>query len=757
MINFRYIFLFLIIVLNLNGKSLEKVSIQLDWLHQFQFAGYYIAKEKGFYKEEGLDVDIKEFNFDVDLVNDLLKGQSNYAVGKSSLIIDRLQNKKIILLAAIYQDSPMILLSLKNSNILTPKNLKDKKVMLTSDAISAAAINSMIISQGIKLNQINFIPHSFKLEDLINGKTDAMGCYISNEPYILKQKGIDYNILNPSDFGFDFYGGIFFTSEKELNQYPLRVKKMYKATLRGWQYAFKNINETANLIYNNFNTQNKSLESLIYEGEILKKLSKIEQGLLGNLNQNKLEEIKRLFLLLGVSKNYQNLNINDIIYNPLKINFTSEEKKYLENTNIKLYTNTNFPPFTMKDISGLKGIEIDYWKIINKKLKKEPLFEIENNNKILTKKIKENKNSVKFAFANYDLNEKVQTTDTITKINIAIATLNDKPFISNPQELEGKNVGISKFASYYQSLKNKYPNINFIEVKNLKENLNYLSKGKIYASIDKLPALSYNITQNSLTNIKISGTIGEPSNIKLLVNNDNKLLLNILNKVITSISQDDISAINNKYYSVIYQTSIDYSWIYKVVIPLIVIILIIIITNRRLKIEIKKRKTIEEELHKIVDTDGLTNIYNRRKIESLINLEIKRSNKYSNDLSIIFFDIDDFKKINDKFGHKIGDKILINLSKVVSNSIRKNDYFGRWGGEEFVIILPNTTIIKAEEIADKIKNTIYTYNFEIDKNISCSFGVTQFQSNDDEDSIITRVDNAMYEVKKDGKNSVKVV
>ena len=98
-------------------------------------------------------------------------------------------------------------------------NLKDKKVMLTSDAISAAAINSMIISQGIKLSQIKFIPHSFKLEDLINGTTDAMGCYLSNEPYILKQKGIDFNILNPSDFGFDFYGGIFFTSEEELTKY----------------------------------------------------------------------------------------------------------------------------------------------------------------------------------------------------------------------------------------------------------------------------------------------------------------------------------------------------------------------------------------------------------------------------------------------------------------------------------------------------------------------------------------------------------
>jgi len=757
MIFFRFIFILFFIVLNSYGKELEKVSIQLDWLHQFQFAGYYVAKEKGYFQDVGLDVDIKEFDYDVDLVQDTLQGRSTYAVGKSSLIIDRLENKKVILLSAIYQNSPMVLISLKNSKIDTIKDLKNKKVMLTPDAVSAAAIHSMAISQGVKLNDIKFIPHSFKLEDLINGKTDAMGCYLSNEPYLLQQKGIEFNIFNPSEYGFDFYGGIFFTSEKELTQNPLRVKKMYKATLKGWEYAFKNIEETANLIYTKYNTQNKSLASLIYEGNVLKKLAGFDQGSLGKIDINRIEEIKRLYLLLGVTKNNLNLNLNDIIYNPQKINFTQEEKEFISNNNFTLLTNTNFPPFTMKKDNMLKGLEIDYWNLINKKLKKEPLFHVSNENKKLTKKVSEEKNYVKYAYAFYDFNDKYNTTDPITSIKLAIATLNNKPFISSIEELFGKKVAMSKHSDYFNKYKTQYPQIEFVGVPNINKNLELLKNGKVYASIDKLPALSYHITQSNLTNIKISGTIGEPFKIRLLVDKSEPLVLNILNKVIATISKDEISEINNKYYSVIYQTSIDYSWIYKVVIPLIAIMMIIIITNRKLKIEILKRKEIEEELNNIVNTDVLTNIYNRRKLEFLINIEIERAKRYNKDLSIIFFDIDNFKQINDELGHKTGDKVLVKLANTVTNNIRKIDHFGRWGGEEFVIILPETNNFNASEVAYLLRDKIYSADFGIENNITCSFGVTQYKDDDTEDSIITRVDNAMYDVKKSGKNGVKVV
>ncbi len=116
--------IYTIFLLSISLNASQKVSLQLDWLHQFQFAGYYMAKEKGYYKEKGIEVEIKEYKKGVNLTKDVLDLKSDYAVGKSSLIIDRLEGKKIILLSAIYQSSPMVLISLEKANIKKVQDFK---------------------------------------------------------------------------------------------------------------------------------------------------------------------------------------------------------------------------------------------------------------------------------------------------------------------------------------------------------------------------------------------------------------------------------------------------------------------------------------------------------------------------------------------------------------------------------------------------------------------------------------------------------
>ena len=258
----KIIFIFLLFVITLNAQSNDKITLYLDWLNQFQFAGYYVAKENGYYDASGLDVDIKEFNYNSNILKNLMSEEASYGVGKSSLIVDKFDGNNIVLLSTIFQTSPMVLISLKSSNIETPKDLKDKKVMITDDAISSATINSMIVSQGVKLNEITVQKHSFDINDLINKKTDSMACFLSNEPYVLEKLNIKYNILNPNNYNFDFYEGILYTSEKELLNNPSRVQNFNKASLKGWEYAFNHIEETAKLIHEKYNSQNKSLDSL---------------------------------------------------------------------------------------------------------------------------------------------------------------------------------------------------------------------------------------------------------------------------------------------------------------------------------------------------------------------------------------------------------------------------------------------------------------------------------------------------------------
>lgn len=748
----------IIFLLNLNAKELDKVSLQLDWLHQFQFAGYYIAKEKGYFQEENLDVNIKEFDFGINLLEDVLNSKSEYAVGKSSLIIDKLDGKEVVLLAAIYQNSPMVLISLKKSNINSPLQLKDKKVMLTPDARSAASINSMIISQGLQLKDINFQPHSFKLDDLINGTTDAMGCYLSNEPYILEQKGIEFTVHNPSEYGFNFYGGLLFTSLKELNENPIRVRSMYKAVMRGWEYAFNNVEETAKIIFEKYNTQKKTLNSLIFEGYALKKLAKHDEGKLGQINIERIEEIKRLYLLLGLSKNTVDFKLNSLIYDVKKINLTQKEKDYLKNNDFTLLSNTNYPPFTIVNENKLSGIEIDYFKLINKKLGENAQIETFEKNKNALKQIKEDANNIKYAFGKYDLEDKnTITSSNISSIKIALATLIDKDYISDLNELTNKKIAIVKYSSIYKEFKKSYPFIDFVETKNLDEALKKLNEKKVYGVVSKLPALTYNIKQNSFTNMKISGIFDKKFNLRLLINRNNQELQSILNKTISTITKEERDEINNKYFSIVYEEKTDYSWAYRVFFLLSAIILIILVVNRKLKKEIKKRKVVEEELFKVANIDALTNVYNRRKIETLYESELQRVKRYKRDLSIIFFDIDNFKLVNDELGHHTGDEVLIRLASVVKNNIRKTDCFGRWGGEEFVIILPETSKEQASNIAYLLKSKINSTDFNINRDVTCSFGVAQFEETDSADSLLTRADNAMYYIKRNGKNSVKVV
>jgi len=163
-----------------------------------------------------------------------------------------------------------------------------------------------------------------------------------------------------------------------------------------------------------------------------------------------------------------------------------------------------------------------------------------------------------------------------------------------------------------------------------------------------------------------------------------------------------------------------------------------------------------ENYEKLSSIDILTNINNRRKTQEILSIEMQRAQRYETDLALILFDIDDFKKINDEQGHKIGDLVLQELSKVVQESIRSSDSFGRWGGEEFLIIIPETNKEHALQIAEKIRQNICEASMKPIYNLTCSFGVSLFCKNEDSQEIfIDKADKAMYQAKQLGKNRVE--
>lgn len=740
---------YLLLLLSLHAsESNQKVTLYLDWLNQFQFAGYYMAKENGYYNDLDLDVNIIEYSKDAnnDITQKVIKDEAVYGIGKSSLIIDKFAGNDIILLSSIFQNSPMALISLSSSNIKTPKDLINKKIMITNDAKESVSIKSLLMSEGVNfqdLNTQNF--SSNEINDLINGNIDAITCYLSNEPFILKQKNIDFNIIHPNNYNFDFYEGILFTSQKELKNNPIRAQNFNQASIKGWEYAFNNIEKTAKIIYEKYNTQNKSLELLIFEGEVLKKLSKIDENLLGNINPRTIDEIKRIYSLLNLMSTHISFETESIILNKTHTLLNENDLNYLNTNQFTLLTQADHIPFSFKNLNELIGIEIDFWKLISDKLSKP--FNIEEVLKDNILNIFSNSIKVKFVYSfKKESSDKNVLSNPIAKVPLALATKNGVHYISDLNSVEHIKIGVLKDLEIFESLKRDYPNVNFIEINTIDDGIYRLKNNLLFGLIDNLYTLSHQIEQFQIDVLKINTTLKYKINIYLEVKKQNEQFIKIVNKIIDSLSEKEKSSIFNNYQLILYHNNIDIYYILKFVIPLIILLSVFIFLNYRLRNEIKKREETEIKLSNLANNDSLTGIYNRRKIEELCEAELKRSERYSNELSVIFFDVNDFKIINDKLGHHKGDEVLIKIASVISQNIRTTDYFGRWGGDEFLIVLPQTNLYKTEHLVKILENILTTINFDLKMNrkISCSFGLSQYEKNDTLDSFLKRADESMY-------------
>jgi diguanylate cyclase (GGDEF)-like protein/PAS domain S-box-containing protein len=244
-----YLFRWLVAIVALANcavsSALEDITLQLKWRHQFQFAGYYAAQEQGYYRDEGLNVNIIEGSKDRPPVQQVLSGQADYSIGDAEVLVARISGKPLVALAAIFQHSPGVLLSLQQSNIQHPKDLVGKRIMMSTDDQGVFQFKAMLLKQHLDIKQMTMVPHTWRLQDLIEGKVDVISAYAMDEPEQLKQMGYSPAIITNQSYGVDFYGDVLFTSERELNTHPERVDAFLRATKKGWLYALNHQEEMA--------------------------------------------------------------------------------------------------------------------------------------------------------------------------------------------------------------------------------------------------------------------------------------------------------------------------------------------------------------------------------------------------------------------------------------------------------------------------------------------------------------------------------
>lgn len=231
------------------ASALEKVTLQLKWTHCFQFAGYYAAKAKGYYRDAGLDVHFAEGLPGLDVVDQVVSGQAQYGVGTSSLLLARAGGKPVVVLGVILQHSPLIMIMRQQREGESIHDLVGKRVMIEPEADE---IYAYLKREGIDPARFERVEHSFDVKELIGGQVAAMTAYVSNEPELLARSGIPYSIFTPRSAGIDFYADNLFTAEQEINDHPERVRAFREASLRGWQYALAHPDEIIDLIVQHY-------------------------------------------------------------------------------------------------------------------------------------------------------------------------------------------------------------------------------------------------------------------------------------------------------------------------------------------------------------------------------------------------------------------------------------------------------------------------------------------------------------------------
>ena len=243
--------------------ALDKISLQLDWKYQFEFAGYIVAKEKGFYKEYGLDVELVEYHNN-NIIDDVISSKYDFGIYDNTLIEAKLQNKPVKLVASIFKRSALVLVVSKN--IKTLKQLENKTLMVANKEVET--FKRFLEEKGVDISTIKFIPHTYSVLPFIQKKVDGFSAYLTNEPYLLDVRGVKYNIINPSDYGALMYQGELFTNSKFAHTHPVLVDNFKKATIKGWEYALEHKLEVAKLIYNNY-SKRKSIKALLDEANKL--------------------------------------------------------------------------------------------------------------------------------------------------------------------------------------------------------------------------------------------------------------------------------------------------------------------------------------------------------------------------------------------------------------------------------------------------------------------------------------------------------
>ena len=587
----KTLLLILSIILLISSKalSLTNVTLKLNWKYQFEFAGYIAAKEKGFYKKEGLNVKIIPYNGG-SVIKTVLDGKADFGVTDSDIFAAIIYHKPIVFLANFFKKSPLVL-AVKPS-IRTPLDLKHKKIMADENEFNFTSLGLLLHKFKIKPKDLVLTKETYSITPLVEGKVDGMAIYITNEPYYLNRKHVLYNIIDPANYGIFAYSGNLFTSRKYFNKNPNVVRKFLLATVKGWQYALNHKKEIVKLIYNKY-SEEKNIPALMFEAKAIQKVIMPDVFPVGSIDKNVIVQILDEFedILFSTTKQ---IDTNKYIYNRMFIEqmFTTRERNFIKNhATIKICTNPDWKPIEYLKNGKPEGISIDVLRRISA-LTGITFVRVPTKTWVQSQEfLKEKKcDLLPSAIKTYKRGKYALFTRPYLKYEFFIFAKNNKHFVNGIVSIINKPMARKRGSGLIMRLKKIYPSIKIIETNSYKQSFEYVENGKAYYTVATLPVANYIIKKYGYKDIVIIGDTGLNCNLSMASRKDLPILVSILNKALKRITPKELdtmylkqinSAKSSAYHKLMLKIILVFT---SILVFLAGVMLIIIRVNRRLKL-----------------------------------------------------------------------------------------------------------------------------------------------------------------------------
>ncbi len=738
---------------SLGQPQLEKVSLQLDWKYQFEFAGFIVAQEKGFYAEAGLDVNLLEYQPGVDTVADVLSGKTNYGIYNSSLVVTQRKVLPTLLMATYFQRSPLVFVT--KPEIKNPIDLVGKKIMMTTDEHKYSSLALLLDHFSINKHNSTFIEHNFNIQDFITGKIDAMSAFTSNQIYELDQQHIKYNVLKPADYGFYMSAVNLFSSQEEAYQHTERSKRFLAASNKGWAYALTHHDEVIQLIYTKY-PHARSIPALTFEANVIHELFQLTLYPIGTVSKELSTRTYKQLIMHNMVDNAQLLlppTLEDIVKSKSgDLGLNANELQYLQQKKkITMGVDPDWMPFENIDKGKHYGIAADYIQQFQKKL---PVpIEL-----VPTKSWQETIDCAKqrkcdifsLAASTPSRLEYMDFTAPYLSVPVVIATTMDKIYINRIESILKKKIGIVRGYAMAEDMRNKFPDSNIVDVASIEDGLRKVESGELFCYIDNLMVIANQIQKNFTGSIKVSGRLDEginQVNLAIGTRNDEPLLHSIFSKLVSSITPDERKTILNRWIPITKAALPDYGLLWTMLGVLLTISMLYYYHYRQLR-------KYNGLLLKLSETDKLTSLYNRSKLDEILHEKQELFLRYQTNSGVAVLDIDHFKRINDTLGHQTGDSVLIEFAQLLSSNMRSTDIIGRWGGEEFLIIAPSSDIKETTQLAEKLLEQLRNHNFTTVGKVAASCGVSSIKQGQNIQNTIRLADEALYQAKDGGRDRV---